>query len=358
MTFSIAAIFAAGLLTFASPCVLPLMPIYLATIAGSSFARADRRRTLTVAAAFTLGLGTVFVVLGALAASVGKLLVAQRTTIGIVSALLMVLFGLRSLGVLRIGALDRDLRPGLTRVGAVSGLASAWLFGAAFALGWSPCIGPVLASVLTYAATHSATPLRGAGYLALYAAGLALPMLVLAAAAERATAWLKRFRSALPRLEQLTGVLLIGIGLWTGGQALRAQPASSPSAAPLAAACTGESHTCALPGAVAQGAVAAPQPKGARLLEFTATDCPVCRRMRPVVDKLVAACTELDAHVVRVDVATAHGRALADQLGVRGTPTIVLLDEAGLETERLLGENSGDDLAAAIERAFGLSCSS
>jgi thiol-disulfide isomerase/thioredoxin len=92
------------------------------------------------------------------------------------------------------------------------------------------------------------------------------------------------------------------------------------------------------------------------MLEFTSHDCPVCRRMRPLVEKLVTACSELDARYVRVDVTTRHGRALADRFQVRGTPTYVLLDEHGEERARLLGENSSESLADAVERAFGLSC--
>jgi cytochrome c-type biogenesis protein len=244
----------------------------------------------------------------------------------------------------------------------VTGAAGAFLFGAAFALGWSPCIGPVLASVLAYAAAHAASPWRGAGYLAVYAAGLALPLLVLAAAATQAPRWLKRARTLLPVLEKFGAVALLGIGLWTLTDVARS---AYPTAAAVAVA--GEhceldkspGHTCALPQAV-RGGDDTPAPElavaGARLLEFTSQDCPVCRRMRPVVDKLLHGCRELDAHAVRVDVATAAGRDLADRHGVRGTPTFVLVDEQGVEKARLLGENSAEEVAAAIERAFGISC--
>lgn len=92
------------------------------------------------------------------------------------------------------------------------------------------------------------------------------------------------------------------------------------------------------------------------MLEFTADECPVCRRMRPVLDRLVASCSDLGERIVRVDVATSHGRALADRFGVRGTPTFILFDDQGVETVRLLGETSREDVAAAVEHATGLSC--
>jgi cytochrome c-type biogenesis protein len=361
MSFSLPAIFAAGLLTFASPCVLPLIPIYLATLAGGSLDGAHPRRTLLVAAAFALGLASVFVALGALASSLGGFLATYRARITIASGALMILFGARTLGLLRVRMLERDARPGLSRIQNASSLAGACLFGVAFALGWSPCIGPVLAAVLAYAATHAHTPALGALYLGVYAAGMATPLLLLAAVAGRAAAWIKRARTAIPRLERVTGLALVGVGLWTASSAVPLEREPTRSAPVLAAgSCdvtNGRGHTCALPQAHAAGEVeAAAALTGAQMLEFSSHDCPVCRRMRPVVEKLMAACTELDARFVRVDVASRQGRALADQFSVRGTPTYVLLDADGKERARLLGESSSEELAAAVERAFGLSC--
>ena len=177
MELSLLAIFGAGLLTFASPCVLPLMPIYLATIVGTVNARGRTRYTMLVASTFVAGFTAVFVALGALASTLGAWLVAYQRPIVVASAALMIVFGLRGLGVLRVAAFERDVRPGLSRTGSVTGPVGAFVFGAAFALGWSPCIGPVLASVLTYAATHSDSPAKGALYLAVYAGGIAAPML-------------------------------------------------------------------------------------------------------------------------------------------------------------------------------------
>lgn len=368
MTFSVWAIFGAGVLTFASPCVLPLMPIYLATIVGSVSARARTRYTLFVATAFAAGFTAVFVALGALASSLGGVLVAYQRPIALLSAVMMILFGLRALGVLRLSALERDVRPGLRRV-PVTGPFGAFVFGGAFALGWSPCIGPVLASVLTYAATHSDSPATGAFYLAVYAAGIALPMLLLAAAAGQAGRFVQRARRLLPLLERVTAAALIVLGVVTfytaahSGAAAGVQASAAPGpAGPNGAACelSAPGHTCALPEAAALDAAPAVgrvvSDGSPRLLEFSSHECPVCKRMRPVLDRLASACSELDAVIVHVDVSTAHGRALAAQHGVRGTPTYVLVDGDGVERARLLGENTGEAIAAAVEHAFGLSC--
>ena len=373
MDLSLPAIFGAGLLTFASPCVLPLIPIYLATLVGGGLGEAKARRAVPRAAAFSLGFTLVFVALGALASTLGGLLVQHRILIMALSGGLMVLFGLRSLGLVRVQALDADARPGLERIEASSSMAGAFVFGAAFALGWSPCIGPVLASVLTYAATQAGSPWHGAAYLGVYASGIALPLLLIASAVSRASALLKRFRAAIPVLERVTGGALVVLGVWTlaglaptGTEPVRTTaqhgaPASAPDA--VAEACDADAKgdgLCGLPAtATTADAPDGEQQKvqGAHMLEFTAHECPVCRRMRPVLDRIVAACRELEPRIVRVDVATARGHALALQHGVRGTPTFVLFDEAGQERARLLGEQSSDEVAAAVERAFGLSCS-
>ena len=241
------------------------------------------------------------------------------------------------------------------------------MFVAAFGLGWSPCIGPVLASVLTFAASNAESPWQGAAYLGVYAAGLSLPLLVLAGAASRALAWLKRSRTAIPFLEKLTGGGLLALGAWTMislGWSVTSEPARvheeravvAPQAAASCASEGASAEGCALPAVRSVSAQVDAPVQGSHILEFTSHDCPVCRRMRPVLDKLTAACTELQARIVRVDVTTANGRALADRHGVRGTPTFVLFDDAGNETTRLLGERTREDVAAAVEQTFGLSC--
>lgn len=364
MSYSLAAIFSAGLLTFVSPCILPLVPVYLATIAGGAL---DERRagTLARAIAFSLGISSVFVVMGALAATLGTWLNEYRTAITAASAVLMVLFGLRALGVLRLGVLERDTRPVLSRVRTASTWASAFLFGAAFALGWSPCIGPVLASVLTFVAANAGSPAEGAAYLSLYAAGLTAPLLLLAAGADKARVWLKASRAWIPALERTTGVALLLVGAWTGWSALDdgttpPPPAATAETAPAGTMCVAgpDGHgTCDLPEIVAEGhAGAVKAVSGAHLLEFTSGDCPICQRMRPVVDRIEATCPEVHERFVQVDVTTREGRALAAQHAVRGTPTFVVLGESGVEQARLIGERSTEELHAALEGAWGVAC--
>ncbi|MEO7092395.1 MAG: cytochrome c biogenesis protein CcdA, partial [Polyangiales bacterium] len=220
---SVAGLFAAGVLTFASPCILPIVPVYLSLLAGASvdaLKDGERRGKLVASAvAFCAGLSVVFIALGLGATAAGRLLVEHRTLMLRVGGIAVVLFGLRAVGLLRIGFLDRDARPALARV-RTGGVLRAFVFGAAFAFGWSPCIGPVLATVLTYTASATSRPWVGGVYLGVYAAGLSLPLVVVAALAPLALRWLGRVRAAIPRLEKLTGVAMIlaGIFLFTGAR--------------------------------------------------------------------------------------------------------------------------------------------
>ena len=364
MQVSLVATFLAGLLTVASPCVLPLIPVYLSVL-GGSVASERATRPVAAATAFAAGLSMVFVVLGAAASAFGAVLVQHSGALLLVSGVLMLLFGIRSLGLVRLGVLDRDVRPGLQRLRVVGGLGSAFLFGAAFALGWSPCIGPVLASVLGFVAARGTSALAGAGYLAVYAAGISVPLVVVAAFAPTALQLLRRVRTGIPRLERATGALMVAVGVWTLWSAhdslhaaTAAKATASAQSAPASCETTGangSNHLCAIPQG---GPIAAEvhEASGARMLEFVSSHCPVCTRMAPVISEAERACDGFGARIQRVDVSSAEGRALAVRHRVVGTPTFVFINEDGVESERIIGEETPENLRATIESAFALRC--
>jgi len=217
----LAALFA-GLVSFLSPCVLPLVPPYLVYLAGTSLERlADaepeprvRRETVAAAILFVLGFSTVFVALGASASVFGSLLRAYSHELSIVAGIAIIIMGLHFLGVFRIPLLYRQKR---MEVPKPVGLWGAYAMGLAFAFGWTPCIGPILAAILAVAASEQ-TVTRGAGLLAVYSAGLGIPFVVAAFAIEPFAAFLARFRKHLVHVERVMGVLLIltGIAFLTG----------------------------------------------------------------------------------------------------------------------------------------------
>ena len=204
--------FIAGLLSFLSPCVLPLVPSYVGFITGMTLPEVTgrRRAVLTHALLFVAGFSLVFVLLGASATALGRALNYYQVWLQRVGGVLIILFGLLCLGVFKVRLLTQERRVHLERK-PVGYLGSA-LVGMTFAAGWTPCIGPVLGGILGLAATSSDV-IRGMQLLAVYSAGLALPFLIAAVAVESFLDWFQRFRRFLPWVMRVSGVMLIVVGV-------------------------------------------------------------------------------------------------------------------------------------------------
>ena len=223
ITYPIAAF--AGLVSFLSPCVLPLVPPYLSYIAGTAiedFAEGGERlvkRGLPLAAfLFVLGFSTVFVSLGATASFLGQAVRAYLDWLSVLAGIAIIAMGLHFIGVYRIGLLFREKR---VQVEKPPGALGAYIMGLAFAFGWTPCIGPVLAAILAVAGSEDSVG-RGASLLFVYSLGLGIPFIVAAFAMERFTGFLKRFRKHIGIIEKVMGVLLVltGIAFLTGSMSV------------------------------------------------------------------------------------------------------------------------------------------
>ncbi|HVV79672.1 MAG TPA: cytochrome c biogenesis protein CcdA [Pseudolabrys sp.] len=211
----------AGLVSFLSPCVLPLVPPYLVYLAGTSLEQVAagqravaRRATVLAAICFVLGFSTVFVALGASASVIGAVIRAWSGPLATVAGLAIIVMGLHFLGLTPIAFLNRQKR---VEVAPPVGLWGAYGMGLAFAFGWTPCIGPILAAILAVAASEQ-TVSKGALLLAVYSLGLGIPFVVAAFAIEPFAAFLSRFKAYLHRVEQAMGALLVltGIAFLTG----------------------------------------------------------------------------------------------------------------------------------------------
>lgn len=213
----LAGAFLAGLLSFASPCVLPLVPAYIGFLAGTAAdgAATSRRRILGAAFLFVLGFASVFVLLGATASSLGQMLMQHIELLTLLSGALLVVFGVHLTGLVRIPLLYRQAR--LEPMARPAGLIGPYLIGLAFGFGWSPCVGPVLAAILIVAGAEASVG-KGMLLLAVYAAGIGIPFLVAAAFTERFIAWTRSARRRLDLVEKVAGGLLIltGIAFMTG----------------------------------------------------------------------------------------------------------------------------------------------
>ncbi len=212
----------AGLVSFLSPCVLPLVPPYLVYLAGTSLERLAgaepqphvRRDTALAALLFVCGFSTVFVALGASASVIGAVIRAYSAELSIIAGVVIIVMGLHFLGILRIDLLLRQKRMEMVKP---VGLWGAYVMGLAFAFGWTPCIGPILAAILAVAASEQ-TVAKGAGLLAVYSLGLGIPFMLAAFAIEPFAAFLTRFRRHLAMVERVMGGLLVltGIAFLTG----------------------------------------------------------------------------------------------------------------------------------------------
>ena len=215
------AAFGAGLLSFISPCVLPLIPGYLSYISGLSLDELRGTETVAISAsarsrvvlsslAFILGFSLVFVALGASASALGKVLMSSLTLLGKVAGVIIVLFGLHTMGLLRIDWLYQEKRIQTNRQPA--GLVGAMLVGVAFAFGWTPCIGPILAGILVVAGAQE-TVSQGIQLLVAYSLGLAVPFFATALAVNRFFSAFAKIRKHYHAIELTSGALLVIIGI-------------------------------------------------------------------------------------------------------------------------------------------------
>ncbi|MGB0440474.1 MAG: cytochrome c biogenesis CcdA family protein [Primorskyibacter sp.] len=211
---------AAGLVSFLSPCVLPIVPPYLAYMSGMTLGDLSegtgKNRAILPAVFFVMGLSTVFIILGFTASVIGSLFLQYQSWLNTIAGVLVMIFGAHFIGVFRIGFLDREARMDAgDRGGSAFG---AYILGLAFAFGWTPCIGPQLGAILSLAASE-ADVARGTALLAVYAFGLGVPFVLFAAFLPRLTGlmgWMKRH---MQQIERVMGLLLwtIGLLMLTGG---------------------------------------------------------------------------------------------------------------------------------------------
>jgi cytochrome c-type biogenesis protein len=221
-TLGILAAFGAGVLSFLSPCVFPLIPAYLAQLTGTSFQELqemednDRRRIMVRnSVAFVVGLALVFTLFGASATFLGRFFFNNQLLVARIAGFAIVLFGLHMMGVVQIPWLMRESRMDLAEArGRSAGISGSMLMGAAFGVGWTPCIGPVLASILAIA-SQADTVVTGMVLLLTYALGLGVPFILMALVLNRTAgkAAMGKIRKYMPQLTAASGVLLILMGL-------------------------------------------------------------------------------------------------------------------------------------------------
>jgi len=216
--FAIVTAFFAGLLSFLSPCVLPLVPGYISIISGFSLEQLKgkihdaslKRSVMLSSLMFIVGFTITFIALGATATALGQYLLIRMPQLRQIAGIIMIVFGLHVLGVFRIKALYSDTR--MHKVQTPGGMLGALVLGLVFALGWSPCLGPILSGVLGLASEQE-TVMRGMFLLLVYSAGLGVPFLMTSLGLNRFLSFYNRFKKHFRALEIVSGILILGIGV-------------------------------------------------------------------------------------------------------------------------------------------------
>lgn len=350
MTFSYIGAFVAGLLTFVSPCVLPLAPILTATFVAGS--RSDRWSRLKATAWFVIGFSVVFVLMGiGVSALVQKVAVAKPVLLGI-GGLVFIAFGLK---MARVVSFDFEM-PLLARTSdrlqrwarklphGLHGLA----FGSLFAVSWTPCVGPVIGGVLTHVASSKGDPMEGALLLSAFSAGIGLPLLLVALSSGLVTKLLARLKSHLPKVEFVTGVGLLLFGVQVLGQAW--------SQAPLLT----DTQTKEALMAVADGgekvSLDRAQANGAKMVFFYSEHCPICRAMEKFLPEFEKDCTADGFSFVRVNTDSSENFVAATKFQIRAVPTISLIAADGTEVSRLIGYQTQARLREAAQALNKVAC--
>lgn len=364
MDLSIGAVFLAGVLTFLSPCVLPLVPVYLSILGGGPDGEPGRLRPFLATAAFALGFGVVFSLLGLSASVVGRALARHKDLFQEVAGIVVLLLGLRFLGYLHLPFFREGGGPASARLKTRFHSLNPFVLGLLFAFAWTPCVGSVLGAVLTYTSLATTDPIEGMGWLFVYSLGFAAPLLIVAAFAGPALVALRRVRRFLPVFEKVTGTLLVAGGFFLvtdqwgildsafsrepegGIEVVEGETREGPVGTSEAETCSSDASTCTTPPVVSRPVV----------LKFHAPNCPICLQMIPVVTALRNECAAKDLDFRDVDVTTPEGKVLAREYGVFGVPVFLFLDARGREVSRLVGYQSLHVLEQAVSVLIGEEC--
>ena len=342
MSLDLLGIFGAGALTFLTPCVLPLIPIYLSALIGADIRKADagqRGQLMVRALFFIVGFVSVFTFLGMAASSIGAFLIEHKAAVQVVGAAIILIFGLKFLGLVQISFLDQVVQGNDRKIQTRFGWINAIIMGIVFAAGWSPCAGPVLGSVLTYTASTTTSPWVGAGYLAVYGLGFGVPLLLVAAFAEAGTRMLKRIGPHLGRVERAMGFLLIMV----------AGTLFFSAVTPAVSAGQQETSTAEL----VRNEQGQAEPT---MVIFTSSKCSVCQTMKPLLVSLTQLCHGKKVLIREFDLAQAEHRPLIPKYRLVGTPTFLFLDDQGREVARLIGEQTENTLKQALSAIRGIPC--
>lgn len=345
MSFTYWALFLAGLATFLSPCVFPLIPVMTANLMTSN--SNNRWARLLSTLWFGTGFTAAFVLMGLGISALVSVFPVAKVIFIILSAVILGFFGLKMAGMIdkgnRIPLFARSLQmPAF--IHKLPGGAHGFFIGSAFGLSWTPCVGPILGGVLTYVASQERAPFEGALLLGVFSSGIVAPLLVVAIGTDYLLPRLRKFSQYTPRIEKLAGYGLVFFSVFMLKDAYLAMPPAPITPAASVASAPSEEGAPVLS-------------KSTRMLFFYTDSCPICYRMKNFLPEFEEECTSDSFQFVYVDAADRANAKLAAQFNIRAVPTISVIDSEGEEIMHLVGYQSKSALRQAAEASTSKSCS-
>ena len=330
-------IYLAGILSFFSPCILPVIPVYFSILSGSeSSPDLKFKRLFAKALLFCLGFTLVFSLLGGGAGTIAPFIKTNKVSINILAGIIITILGLKFLNVLQISFLDRSYSINHEKLRTRFGLLNAFMIGLLFAITWSPCIGAVLGGILSYVSATGNGLLDGAIKLSIYGIGVSTPLLLSVFLYRRLADFYRTNIYFFDMVKKLLGFILLIFAFSLFHQVALVSKNAQKSISPLDKVMIPDTRPL--------------------LMSFTSSSCEDCESMKPVIEKLRTACGGKLIDFREVNVNDQQYEYLVYQQGIFGTPTYILIDDKGKEKQRLMGIQKLDTINNEIKVLTGKSC--
>ncbi len=339
MDLSIISIFFAGALTFFTPCILPLIPIYIG-ILSNDLSTKNKANIIKSSLSFSFGFITSFALIGGLFAIFGLFLNKYQSIISILSSFIIFIFGLKFLGIVKISFLERTLKINETKIHTKFKILNNFLLGFVFGAGWSPCIGPILGSILAFILSKSISPLLGFFYLFVYGFGLFSPFILVSIFSEILLPKITYIYKYFKKIEIIIGILMIISSIYLFSTSFDFNIFNKDNG----------------PKNNIKSYILNSENNYPTLIEFYSSDCSICKQMDPILNQVFAKCDGKNINLKKIDVSKPENFYLKNEFKIIGVPTFILIDKNNNEVSRLIGQQTEDAIYQAISTLRGEKC--